>query len=704
VTAPDVSVVAAVRDATELCELLDGIAGDADGPAVEVVIVHGPSLTDDVPTGVRSVVVEPGQMARARAHGVAAATGRAIAFLEPGDRLLPGALGAAVTALDAHPGHAFVYGRVQPRAAGPSAKVESQRSRVVHVDHYVELLRGNFVGPSCAVLFRRSALVEAGVPAADAGELGDYALYLRLSRRAPVHCLGLPVAESDRGIQVLSLAELTALRAQRRHLRSGTDAVAAYRAGLAALLSQVGIQAVDDVRAGVPDRRRSLGRAVRSARLLAGHPRGIPAFLGAELLPWVARRRPGSRRLQALTGRDSRVPGLRPAARIAEVVRHSLPPHAPVVVLGRVDPAIDLGDRDVRFVAPPDWLTLAADTTPFLLVPRTSAWELATLGAGDLHGWALAWSDETCSLYRSDERDTADRVLVAGYFSFEDAHATAGDLLVRDQVCAWLERCGRSYDVAHAAPFAGGVDWRMVDPGRYSHVVFACGPFSPDLPSWELLERFPDARTVGLNLSMLAPLQEWNPFDALIERDSSRTSRPDVAFGTTAPRVPVVGICLREHAPGTRTADAVIRRLVASAHLAAVPIDTRLDVMHGGTNSTGQRTAAEVESLISRMDVVVTTRLHGLVLALKNGVPVVAVDPGNEGFKIRRQAEAVGWPVVFGADEVDDEVLRAALEFCRTDEARTLAAECAARAVSAADQVRRSFVAALGHDRAGTGN
>lgn len=31
--------------------------------------------------------------------------------------------------------------------------------------------------------------------------------------------------------------------------------------------------------------------------------------------------------------------------------------------------------------------------------------------------------------------------------------------------------------------------------------------------------------------------------------------------------------------------------------------------------------------MLRRLDVVVTTRLHGLVLALKNGVPALAVDP-----------------------------------------------------------------------------
>jgi hypothetical protein len=287
---------------------------------------------------------------------------------------------------------------------------------------------------------------------------------------------------------------------------------------------------------------------------------------------------------------------------------------------------------------------------------------------------------------------------VAGYFSFRDAHATAGDLLVRDRICQWLDAAGYAFDIAHAPPFAGGVDWRRVDPRSYSHVIFACGPFHPGLRSWELLQRFPEARTVGVNLSMLAPVDEWNPFDVLIERDSSRTARPDLAFSTEQAKVPVVGICLREHSDGTRTADAAVRRLVGSTPMSAVHIDTRLDVMHLGTNSTGQRTAAEVESLIARMEVVVTTRLHGLVLALKNAVPVVAIDPGNEGLKIRRQAESVGWPVVFGVDDLSDEVLRGALAYCATAEARALAEDCAARARKAGDGVRDLLVSELARD------
>jgi hypothetical protein len=65
-----------------------------------------------------------------------------------------------------------------------------------------------------------------------------------------------------------------------------------------------------------------------------------------------------------------------------------------------------------------------------------------------------------------------------------------------------------------------------------------------------------------------------------------------------------------------------IRAVGLSGEVAAVPIDSRLDV-----NKAGLRTPAEVESSIARMDVVLTTRLHGTALSLKNGVPVVAIDP-----------------------------------------------------------------------------
>jgi hypothetical protein len=288
------------------------------------------------------------------------------------------------------------------------------------------------------------------------------------------------------------------------------------------------------------------------------------------------------------------------------------------------------------------------------------------------------------------------RALVAGWFSFEGMGATAGDLLARDVVCHWLREGGVPHDVALAPPFAGGVDWRAVDPADYGAVAFVCGPFGDGWPLTEFLPRFAGCRLVGLDLSMLQPLDEWNPFDVLLERDSSRAARPDLALLSDAPLVPVAGL-VRVHPQaeyGGRgahaEADALIDDLLAGAGLAVIPIDTRLDV-----NATGMRTAAEVESAIARVDVVVTTRLHGLVLALKNGVPAVAVDPIRGGAKICRQAEVLGWPYAFAVDAATTEVLRDALRACLRPEAATEAAAVAAWGRERLGPVHAAFLAEI---------
>jgi Polysaccharide pyruvyl transferase len=286
------------------------------------------------------------------------------------------------------------------------------------------------------------------------------------------------------------------------------------------------------------------------------------------------------------------------------------------------------------------------------------------------------------------------KTLVAGWFSFEQMGATAGDLQVRDLACAWLERAGCAYDVAHAPPFRGGVDWRRVPPEDYSHVLFVCGPFGNGAPLVEFLDRFAGRRLVGLNLSMLEPLEAWNPFDRLWERDSSACARPDLTFLARQPKAPVVGVILihpqSEYRGRSRhrEANAALRRLVAAREVAAVPIDTRLD-----DNGTGLRTPAEVEALIARMDAVLTTRLHGLALALKNGVPALAIDPVAGGHKITRQAEAVGWPLAFDVEALADAALERAFDFCLTAEARAQARRCGERAAAVLQAVRDEFLA-----------
>jgi len=286
--------------------------------------------------------------------------------------------------------------------------------------------------------------------------------------------------------------------------------------------------------------------------------------------------------------------------------------------------------------------------------------------------------------------------LVTGWFSFESMGATAGDLLARDVVCRWLDEADIAFDVAAVAPFRGDVDWRDADPARYSHVVFVCGPVGNGWPLTELLDRFHASSFVAINVSLLEPLATWNPFSTVLARDGADGARPDICFLAPVPEAPLVGVVLvhrqGEYAHGAHdVVGEAIAQLVAATHVTAVGIDTRLDV-----SASGLTTPAQVESLIGRMDAVVTTRLHGLVLALKNGVPALAVDPIRGGAKVKRQAETIGWPACFAADALDGHDLERSLAWCLTPEARAAARDCSARAATLLADLPAQLKAAVG--------
>jgi hypothetical protein len=286
------------------------------------------------------------------------------------------------------------------------------------------------------------------------------------------------------------------------------------------------------------------------------------------------------------------------------------------------------------------------------------------------------------------------RVLVAGWFSLPGMGCTAGDVLARDVACGWLDAAGIPHDVATVGGTDGGVSLDDADPARYSHVAFVCGPFRDTAFCNELLARFSGCQLIGLDLSMLT--DGWNPFDVLIERDSCVTARPDLVFGSDQALVPVVGLLLVHPQPqyGDRARHALVEAAIADLlddrPAAIVRIDTLTE-----DNASGLRSAAEIESLIARMDLVVTTRLHGLVLALKNGVPAVAVDPVAGGDKVSRQAAAVGWPHVLRPEEVSSASLAQVFDRCATEAARDEARRCAIRGRLAVEAIGVDFVEAV---------
>lgn len=261
--------------------------------------------------------------------------------------------------------------------------------------------------------------------------------------------------------------------------------------------------------------------------------------------------------------------------------------------------------------------------------------------------------------------DTTPRALVAGWFSWPDCNATAGDVIACDVLSRWLTDTGLEHDIARAAPIEPALDWKTLDPKRYTHLVFVCGPFNDNAYAREILQTFNHCKKIGVNLSMISRLEDYNPFDLLLERDSDRTSRPDLVFAAGLSEVPVVGLLLvhpqkeygdrGEH----KRAHELIKRVLAERGVACVPIDTCLK-----NNAGGLATPEQINALIARMDMVVTTRMHGLVMALCNGVPAVAVDAIAGGAKVLAQAQSVEWPVVTTVDKLDEHWLIGAVDQC----------------------------------------
>lgn len=287
------------------------------------------------------------------------------------------------------------------------------------------------------------------------------------------------------------------------------------------------------------------------------------------------------------------------------------------------------------------------------------------------------------------------RILVAGWFSWEDMGTTAGDLIARDIVCDWLRESGVEFETAvhHQFPFPNAVDWTQADSNRYTDILFVCGPFGNGYPVTNMLQHFSSARLIGVDLSLLDSLENWNPFVLLYERDSSRASNPDITFLAPPPKIPVIGLILahKQKEYGIKSkhdfVNGMIENFLGSRQLAIIPIDTAIL-----KNQSGLRTEGEIESLISKMDVVITTRLHGTVLALKNGIPVIPVDPIADGAKITLQVKSLNWPILVNSKNITHQILGDALDYCLSSTAKIKAKQCALEAILKLNHMKEKFI------------
>lgn len=278
------------------------------------------------------------------------------------------------------------------------------------------------------------------------------------------------------------------------------------------------------------------------------------------------------------------------------------------------------------------------------------------------------------------------RVLVTGWFSFVHGEATAGDVLAAEAVGSALRSAAISYDTAWSPVFRpGGLRLDDASPDRYTHLVFTCGPVRGEQVAG-LHERYASCRRIAVGVTVIDGADpEAAGFDLILARDGHQ-ARPARDLAEAVPSaggqpVPVAGVVLatgQGEYGERRRHDLVAGRLtrwLGSKACAPVPLETRLDTRDWRLCST----PGAFMSLVSRLDLVVTTRLHGLVLALRAGVPALAVDPVAGGAKVTAQARAWRWPGILAAEDTADRArLDAQWDWCLSAAGRGAAAAAAA--------------------------
>lgn len=256
------------------------------------------------------------------------------------------------------------------------------------------------------------------------------------------------------------------------------------------------------------------------------------------------------------------------------------------------------------------------------------------------------------------------RVLVTGWFGFTEVIATVGDERAAEVVSGWLTDAGIDHDLAYADYLHRGLDLAEVNPTRYSHLLWVCGPMMANELLDGLLDRFGHARRLAVGVSLIDPGTAAR-FDVVWARDGEGGSHPDLAIAPAdgGPAVVATVFAPVQAEYGDRGRHGQVQRAVEEwiADRGLGSFDVATDLL---TPAGFPRRVEQVQAALARADVVVSSRLHGLVLGLGAGRPVIACDPVLGGAKVTAQAAALDWAELLPAEDVTGPTLDAALARC----------------------------------------
>lgn len=173
----------------------------------------------------------------ARNNGLRHSHGEFIVFLDADDRLLPSALEVGVDQLQRHGEAVFVSGHCRVSAADGRVFASAPQPAVER-DHYLHLLRGNYIWCPATVMFRRRIFEAVGGFDVRLHGVEDYDLYLRIARDFAVLSHTEVVADYRRhglsasaDIATMQQRIIALHDAQQKVLPATAPATAAYKFG-----------------------------------------------------------------------------------------------------------------------------------------------------------------------------------------------------------------------------------------------------------------------------------------------------------------------------------------------------------------------------------------------------------------------------------------------------------------------------------------
>jgi len=208
-------------------------------PAIEIIVVDDGSTDNTREVAqrypqVRYIYQTNQGLSAARNTGIAHSKGEFLIFLDADDWLFPGAIETNLAYLRRNEKAAYVSGAHFKMFVDDN---EIREEKVeVDADHYLQLLRGNYIGVPAAVLYRRWAFDNMLFDLTPPNSCADYDMFLNIARQYPVLHHTKPIAayrihSSNMSSNIPSMLEtvLKVLKLQKRNLKTEAERKALKR-------------------------------------------------------------------------------------------------------------------------------------------------------------------------------------------------------------------------------------------------------------------------------------------------------------------------------------------------------------------------------------------------------------------------------------------------------------------------------------------